>query len=67
MERRVEFLNELDFVMKEKKIDKNLYESIIERLYCFGPNREGPNMLLIENLKPEFSLYKRYALRELRE
>lgn len=47
--------------MKEHKIDKNLYQMILEKLYCFGPNKSGPNMLLINCLKPEYSLFERYS------
>lgn len=36
----------------------------MEKLYCFGPSNSGPNLLLIDCLKPQYSLYKKYALIE---
>ena len=45
--------------MKEHKVDKHLFQMIQEKLYCFGPNKCGPNMLLINNLNSEHSLFKR--------
>ena len=64
IDKRAEFLSEFDAAMKEFKIDKNLYQMILEKLYCFGPNNSGPNIFLINSLKPQFSLFKKYALVE---
>jgi hypothetical protein len=40
---------------------------IKENLYCFGPNRCGPNLFLIKGLDPEMSLYSLFNSSNLEE
>jgi hypothetical protein len=43
-----EFLTALDSKIKEFNLEKSLVELINKNLVSFGPNKSGPNMLMIK-------------------
>ncbi len=55
-----DFLKRFEDMLVEYKINKNLLQLIKDYLYCFGPDRCGPNLLLIKHLKPTSSLISLY-------
>lgn len=50
------FLDQLDEARKQCKLDKKLNELIENHLYCFGPKKCGPNLLIYKGLKREDSV-----------
>lgn len=54
-------LKTVEEMMMEHKLDKDLFVLIKEKLCCFGPNRIGPNLLLIRDLNPARSIFDMYS------
>ena len=55
----------IEEMLIEWKVDKGLFTLIKEKLCCFGPNRIGPNLLLMKDLNPARSLYEAYSSPDL--
>jgi hypothetical protein len=61
IERGRALLKTIEEMLVENTVDKDLFVLIKEKLYCFGPSRTGPNLLLIRDLNPQRSLYEMYS------
>ncbi len=52
-----QFLKELEEQLHDKIMDKKFKDFIFNNLVRFGPNKYGPNMLLVKNIKEEQNLF----------